>query len=422
MANDAFQELLADLSSSTNPAQKAAVAAESVLGDLPEAVAVVARRCVILHWFDEPVIAALMPENEQPDPADIYQQLENLPFIETVPWGLAYHDLTRQGLLERYVSSQPELLRAAAELAAPVYEGREDDETAAAEAFYCYTVAGQAEAALELLDKLLVEAVRRADWRRFGALFQIQDEAESYSFVSPLKRAAIHWVARGLARRQQGDLPGAIADYDRAIELEPDDATAYTNRGLARYDQKDLPGAIADYDRAIELNPDDATAYTNRGNARRQQGDLPGAIADYDRAIELKPEYATAYTNRGLARRLKGDASGAVSDAETVRKLEPDNVSRLVNLVGAYMEAGQTEQGAELARDVLSRLPETDYYNRGCIEALLGQTEVALDLLEKSLEEGPANKDWAQRDPDWQSLRSHPRYRRLVGLPGEGEA
>ena len=79
----------------------------------------------------------------------------------------------------------------------------------------------------------------------------------------------------------------------------PEDAKAYTNRGVAKLKLGDYRGAIADFDRAIELNPDAAAACYGRGGAKSKLGDYEGAIADYSRAIEIKPDYADAYTNRG---------------------------------------------------------------------------------------------------------------------------
>ena len=64
--------------------------------------------------------------------------------------------------------------------------------------------------------------------------------------------------------------------------------------------------AIGDFDKAIELNPEDAAAYNNRGNAKADLTQYKEAIADYDKAIELKPEDAQAYNNRGLAYREVG--------------------------------------------------------------------------------------------------------------------
>ena len=60
-------------------------------------------------------------------------------------------------------------------------------------------------------------------------------------------------------------------------------------RGVAKYKLDDYHGAIADYDLAIELNPDDAEAYIFRGIAKRGLGDHDGYEADRKRAIELDP-------------------------------------------------------------------------------------------------------------------------------------
>ena len=64
-------------------------------------------------------------------------------------------------------------------------------------------------------------------------------------------------------------------------------------------DLGNLRQAIEDYDRAIEINPENAGAYYNRGVAYGKLGDHRQAIEDYDRAIEINPEYAEAYNNRG---------------------------------------------------------------------------------------------------------------------------
>jgi tetratricopeptide (TPR) repeat protein len=74
---------------------------------------------------------------------------------------------------------------------------------------------------------------------------------------------------------------------------------AFNNRGSARYKEGDLDGAIKDYNEAIRLKPDHADAYYNRGVASHSQGNLDGAIKDYTEAIRLKPDYADAYWGRG---------------------------------------------------------------------------------------------------------------------------
>ena len=82
---------------------------------------------------------------------------------------------------------------------------------------------------------------------------------------------------------------------------------AYNNRGNAKSDLQDYQGAIADYTKAIEINPQLAPAYYNRGLAKYDLKDYQGAIADYSKAIEINPQYADAYYNRGLAKELVRD-------------------------------------------------------------------------------------------------------------------
>ncbi len=70
-------------------------------------------------------------------------------------------------------------------------------------------------------------------------------------------------------------------------------AEDFSKRGVAKEKKGDLVGAIADYSKAIELDPKDTIAYFNRGGAKQMKGDLDGAIADYSKAIELNPVLTT---------------------------------------------------------------------------------------------------------------------------------
>jgi tetratricopeptide (TPR) repeat protein len=137
-----------------------------------------------------------------------------------------------------------------------------------------------------------------------------------------------HLVNRGIEKAQNGDLDGAVADFNRAIELNPKDDAPYYNRAQAKRLKKDAAGAIADYTRAIELGSTNPAAYNNRGNARAENNDRDGAIADYTRAIELKPDYARAYYNRAVTKQTKGDTAGAKADFKTAEKLDPELASQ----------------------------------------------------------------------------------------------
>jgi tetratricopeptide (TPR) repeat protein len=130
-------------------------------------------------------------------------------------------------------------------------------------------------------------------------------------------------VNRGIEKAKKGDLDGAIADFNRASELNPKDDAPYYNRAQAKRLKNDTAGAIADYTRAIELGSTNPAAYNNRANARVENNDRDGAIADYTRAIELKPNYARAYYNRAVVKKENGDQAGAEADFKMARKLDP---------------------------------------------------------------------------------------------------
>jgi tetratricopeptide (TPR) repeat protein len=93
----------------------------------------------------------------------------------------------------------------------------------------------------------------------------------------------------------QGDYHGAIQDFNKSIELDPQNSFAYINRGSAKSNLKDYRGAIQDYSKSIVLNPKNSIAYYNRGNAKSSLKDYRGAIQDCSKAIELMPNNNDGY-------------------------------------------------------------------------------------------------------------------------------
>jgi tetratricopeptide (TPR) repeat protein len=75
-------------------------------------------------------------------------------------------------------------------------------------------------------------------------------------------QTAIQFNQAGGAKYQAGDYQGALADYNKAIELDPKLAMGYNNRAFLKNNRlKDYQGALADYNKAIELDPKYAAAY-----------------------------------------------------------------------------------------------------------------------------------------------------------------
>ncbi len=79
----------------------------------------------------------------------------------------------------------------------------------------------------------------------------------------------MHIVIEVLLNITLKDYKGAIEDYTKAIDINPDHSNAYNNRGLSKYNLKDYRGSIEDYTKAIDIDPDHPTAYNNRNLARK---------------------------------------------------------------------------------------------------------------------------------------------------------
>lgn len=102
----------------------------------------------------------------------------------------------------------------------------------------------------------------------------------------------------------------------------PDLAWAYNNRGIAYHGRGDYARAIKDYDKAIDLDPQDARAFYNRGISFRRLGQTDRAIIDYSQAIEIDPRYGKAYYNRGIAHEALGRFDAAIQDTEKAIELD----------------------------------------------------------------------------------------------------
>ncbi len=227
------------------------------------------------------------------------------------------------------------------------------------------------------------------------------------------------YYMRGTNRQEKGDIDNAITDFNNAIRLKPDYAEAYNNRGNAYQSNGKLIEAIADYTQSIELsNLNSYLPYNNRAHVRRKMHDYVGAISDYEEAVRLKPELPDlldAYNYLGTMYRIIGDLNQSVKNYEEVLRRKPNNVTArsslmiVLRLLGREAEANKHEQ---FVRDVIGKENE---YNQACFASINGNTVKALELLKIAVDKNPARKEWANNDPDFESICGDPRFKEIVG-------
>jgi tetratricopeptide (TPR) repeat protein len=173
--------------------------------------------------------------------------------------------------------------------------------------------------------------------------------------IGKYPRAGLAYTNRAKTFKERGEYEPAMADLERALSLNPNDAGALVNRGNLFYLMHNRERALVDLDRAISLDATIADAWNSRGAVRSSLGRYEEGLADFNKAIELSGVFPGAYLNRAntllamkrydeamagydayiswepgdgrgyfcrsLARFNTGDAAGALRDASQAQTL-----------------------------------------------------------------------------------------------------
>jgi tetratricopeptide (TPR) repeat protein len=185
---------------------------------------------------------------------------------------------------------------------------------------------------------------------------------------------------RGNVYRDKGDYDKAIANLNQAIALNPKYRLSFNNRCLAYIGKKDYDHAIADCTQAIALYPKYLTAYNNRGFAYYGKGDYDKAIADLNQAIVLDPKYARPYYNRALAYERKSDYRHAIADYSKFITLAPENPAALSELCWDRVIIGWLQAALQDCNQSLALRPNNaaTLNSRGFAYLRLGQFDNAI--------------------------------------------
>lgn len=172
-----------------------------------------------------------------------------------------------------------------------------------------------------LSNQKVAEGWRIYNQRDYNGAIKLHSEAIE---INP--NNALAYYGRAYAYDALKDYPRAIEDCTKAVQFDsPRLVDAYNNRGEAYRKSGNFTQAIADYNKALELNPNYVTAYNNRGIAYRRLNNYAQAFADYNKAIELKPDYFFAYYNRAYAYQTLGQYDKALADYNKALELNPND-------------------------------------------------------------------------------------------------
>ena len=201
------------------------------------------------------------------------------------------------------------------------------------------------------------------------------------------------WAMLGMAnviRAERTEVAKACAPIEKAVSLNPEDPTLHTLLAKVYTVAQDYDRALASARRAVEIAPKDYDAHYSLGAVLYYRGQYGGAVASLRQAIEM-------------------------SDGN--KATDPYSMEAHSYLAAAYRQLGREEEAQEEAlttHTLLVRRADVSEYDRATSEALAGNADEALKWLGIALRSRQKSADYAQAEPDLDSLRTDPRFPALL--------
>ncbi len=223
-----------------------------------------------------------------------------------------------------------------------------------------------------------------------------------------------------------------IAMARRAIDLNPNLAEGYAGLGLALHISGENDAAVAAYRKALSLDPLCYNAHHNFARYCRGQLDPERSAYHFIRALEIRPDdyrspllLIADLEDLGRVEERERYLEMGIKRADEAMRLNPGYRDPLELSACVLAGLGRFEE-ARARLDLADAMdPEgrtTNGYNIACTLALLGETERALSWLEEIYPDlGHVQRDWTRNDPDFTSLRDHPRFKKMLSTPGKEE-
>jgi tetratricopeptide (TPR) repeat protein len=231
--------------------------------------------------------------------------------------------------------------------------------------------------------------------RNYRAAFDAFDQALA---LDPDNGAALR--GRSCARMSMDDRERALADANRAIEVDPGHPHSWLLRADIYASEARHEEAERDYAMALERDPTDAIAWQRWGLNSGLLGLHSEAIDHFSRAIELQPDHAAHWSSRAVARKNARDLDGALADMQKAVELAPDQPRLWKDLAVTHKERQEPrESEAAASRAILLQPNYPEALNvRASARRKLGNLPGALADVEATLRLAPpesAEYKWA---------------------------
>jgi tetratricopeptide (TPR) repeat protein len=190
------------------------------------------------------------------------------------------------------------------------------------------------------------------------------------------------------------DLPEeALRDYDRAIELDPQNVYAWANRSVTRIDAGDLVGARSDLNKAETLDPNFAQNFIARGKLADFEHRPKDAVAAYTVALQREPDNIYAICQRAAAYGRLGEVDKALADLAAAMQKRGDDPSIYIARGNFFMDRGRYDEAIADFDRAATLSPDSEWAlaDRALAHALKQQTDLAASDIDVAAKINPKN-------------------------------
>ena len=236
----------------------------------------------------------------------------------------------------------------------------------------------------------LRNAVREARWRALragAAAAAVAALVCNHAMVAETQiRAGTH-INLGNAFIAEGRIQDAIAEYEQALQLKPDDPDAPFNLATALLRTGRFKDAIEYYEQALRIHPNDAPAHCNLGVALVKLGQPGQAIGHFEQALRIDPGYAEAHVILGSVLFDQGRAPEAIGHWERALQINPSFAEARYNLANALLRTGRFEEAIRNYEQTLQTRPDyaEAHCNLGIALEQVGRVREAIEHYEQAV-------------------------------------
>ncbi len=189
----------------------------------------------------------------------------------------------------------------------------------------------------------------------------------------------------------------------------------YPLTGLSPEERRLLEDEISKCQQKTSRNPRSYILWEELGEAYKSAGQYKDAIFAFQKAISMNPTNTMCYYRLGLVFAAENKEQDAIRSFKKVLELDPRSPQAHASLASQYRKMGLEEIAQEhIAKARAMQVEGESDYNNACLEAIFGNNERALELLEVALQSKQTYVTWAQNDPDFYSLHNDHRFQVLL--------